>query len=108
MTNKLDPKSLPCVFLGYNEKFKGYHCYYPPIRKVFISRHVLFDEHDFPFANLYSKYNRDTTSPLLDAWRSAYIIKNVVPTSEATTEEALPSRKSSTVPTQATAQLQQQ
>ena len=49
MTNKLDPKSLLCVFLGYNEKFQGYRCYYPPTGKVFISRHVLFDEHDFPF-----------------------------------------------------------
>lgn len=24
MKNKLDPKSLVCVFLGYNEKYKGY------------------------------------------------------------------------------------
>ena len=42
--NKLDPKSLQCVFLGYNEKYKGYRCLHPPTGRVYINRHVLFDE----------------------------------------------------------------
>lgn len=42
--NKFDPKSLCCVFLGYNDKYKGYKCLYPPTRLVYISRHVIFDE----------------------------------------------------------------
>ncbi|KAJ0007105.1 hypothetical protein Pint_30527 [Pistacia integerrima] len=43
-TSKFDTKSLPCVFLGYSDRHKGYRCYYPPIRRTFISRHVAFDE----------------------------------------------------------------
>lgn len=52
MKNKLDPKSLPCVFLGYNEKYKGYRCYYPPSGRVYICRHVLFEEQSFPYSDL--------------------------------------------------------
>lgn len=35
--NKFDPKSLLCVFLGYNEKYKGYRCFHPPSGRVYIS-----------------------------------------------------------------------
>lgn len=28
--NKIDPRSLKCVFLGSNDKYKGYRCLYPP------------------------------------------------------------------------------
>lgn len=48
-SNKFDPKSLPCVFLGYSDKHKGYKCFYPPTRRTYISRHVTFDEQCFPF-----------------------------------------------------------
>lgn len=68
MQNKLDPKSLPCVFLGYNEKYKGYRCFHPPTGKVYISRHVLFDENSFPYADMYSRYHPQPTSVLRDAW----------------------------------------
>lgn len=47
--NKFEPKSLPCVFLGYNQKHKGYRCLYPPTGRIFISRHVVFHEILFPF-----------------------------------------------------------
>lgn len=49
---KLDPKSLACVFIGYNTKHKGYKCIYPPTGKSYISRHVIFDEFVLPFCKL--------------------------------------------------------
>lgn len=52
--DKFDPKSLHCVFLGYNEKNKGYRCFHPPTGSVYIYRHVLFDEFHFPFAKEYN------------------------------------------------------
>ena len=50
--NKFEKKSLPCVFLGYNPIHKGYRCLDPDTKRVYISRHVKFDESVFPFAEL--------------------------------------------------------
>lgn len=50
--HKLAPKSLPCVFLGYSDRHKGYKCLYPATGKLFISRSVVFDESHFPYHNL--------------------------------------------------------
>ncbi|GAB2277530.1 hypothetical protein Dimus_039233 [Dionaea muscipula] len=47
--SKFDTKSLPCIFLGYSDRHKGYRCYYPSSRRVYISRHVVFDETLLPF-----------------------------------------------------------
>ncbi|KAM1263510.1 hypothetical protein ACFX15_027977 [Malus domestica] len=48
-TNKLQPRSLLCVFLGYGDQYKGYRCLHPSTERVYLSRHVKFNEHDFPF-----------------------------------------------------------
>lgn len=42
--NKLSPRSLPCVFLGYSSQYNGYRCLNPVISQVFITRHTRFDE----------------------------------------------------------------
>lgn len=75
MQHKLDPKSLVFVFLRYNEKYKGYWCYYPPTGRVFITRHVLFDENSFPFGDIYSSYHAKSSSALLNAWQDASLIR---------------------------------
>ena len=92
MTNKMDPKSLTCVFVGYNEKYKGYRCFYPLTGKVFISRHVLFDESSFPFADIYSRFHKSSQSALLKAWRSATIQLPTVPEVASVPQEDLPAR----------------
>lgn len=51
--HKFDPKSLQCVFLGYNMQYKGYRCLYPHTGRVYICRHVIFDEACYLFANKY-------------------------------------------------------
>ena len=51
-SHKLAPKSLPCVFLGYSDRHKGYKCLYPATGKMFISRSVVFDETHFPYHDL--------------------------------------------------------
>lgn len=50
--HKLQSRSLPCVFLGYSLCQKGYKCLHLDSNKIFISRHVLFDENHFPFKKL--------------------------------------------------------
>ncbi|CAA0840916.1 Unknown protein, partial [Striga hermonthica] len=52
-------RSQPCVFLGYNSKYKGYKVLLPN-RKVIITRNVLFDEKVFPYQ---TKHLTATTSP---------------------------------------------
>jgi hypothetical protein len=44
--NKLEYRSKPCVFLGYSHA--GYRCLEPLSGRVFLSRHVVFDEASFP------------------------------------------------------------
>ncbi|CAL9017132.1 unnamed protein product [Prunus brigantina] len=47
--HKLIPKSTKCVFIGYDGNYKGYRCLDMASGWVYISRHVTFDEHTFPY-----------------------------------------------------------
>ncbi|KAM2633067.1 hypothetical protein EV1_023726 [Malus domestica] len=49
VSSKLDGKSTPCAFLGYSLQHKGYRCLDMHTSRVYISRHVLFNESHFPF-----------------------------------------------------------
>jgi hypothetical protein len=46
-THKLQPRTTPCLFLGYPAHTKGYICQDPNTKRVYISRHVLFNEGEF-------------------------------------------------------------
>jgi transposase InsO family protein len=48
-THKLCPRSTTCVFLGYPPDHRGYRCYDLATKCVITSRHVVFDEHQYPF-----------------------------------------------------------
>ena len=48
-SNKLQPRSLQCVFLGYSIRHKGYKCFHIPSSRLYISRDVVFQESLFPF-----------------------------------------------------------
>ena len=56
--HKLSPRSTLCVFLGYSAHHKGYRCLDLSSNRVIISRHVVFYESAFPYAERAS-----TTSP---------------------------------------------
>ncbi|KAM2566207.1 hypothetical protein TB1_008743 [Malus domestica] len=51
-SSKLQPKTMKCVFLGYASKYKGYICYAVTNHKFYISRHVIFNEQEFPYRSL--------------------------------------------------------
>ncbi|KAL8171265.1 hypothetical protein V2J09_023069 [Rumex salicifolius] len=51
MPHKLSPRSPPCVLLEYTHFHKGYWCKDISSNKVYILRHVIFDEFTFPFQN---------------------------------------------------------
>ncbi|XP_070672688.1 retrovirus-related Pol polyprotein from transposon RE1 isoform X1 [Malus domestica] len=69
--SKLDAKSKSCVFLGYSLQHKGYRCLDPITSRIYISRHVVFDEHSYPFQSLQissssSGSSSSTSSSFLD------------------------------------------
>ena len=47
-THKFQFHSTKCVFLGYSESHKGYKCL-SSTGRIYISRHVIFNELEFPF-----------------------------------------------------------
>jgi hypothetical protein len=51
---KLAFRSRQCVFIGYSPRHKGVKCLKVSTGRIYISRDVIFDEHVFPFKNLYS------------------------------------------------------
>jgi hypothetical protein len=47
-TNKLAPRFTRCIFLGYSAGHKGYQCLDLTTNNIVVSRHVVYDETDFP------------------------------------------------------------
>jgi histone deacetylase 1/2 len=47
--HKLSFKFVPCVFIGYDDHYKGYRCLDLVSGRIYISRHVVFDEASFPY-----------------------------------------------------------
>lgn len=72
--NKLQPRSTPCVFLGYPSNHRGYTCYDLSSSKIIICRHVLFDETQFPFSALHTPPS--TTYDFLDHGISPFMINH--------------------------------
>src|ERR1041384_1079732 len=50
--HKLAPRSTRCVFLVYSPDHKGYRCFDLSSHRLLISRHIIFDESDFPFSTI--------------------------------------------------------
>jgi len=48
-SNKFEPRSIPCLFLGYSPLHKGYKCLHLPTNILYISRDVIFNESSFPY-----------------------------------------------------------
>ncbi|KAF8723025.1 hypothetical protein HU200_022172 [Digitaria exilis] len=61
--HKLSPRSMACVFLGYPPDHRGYRCYDVESRRVFTSRHVVFNKHQFPFRDIAARSCPSSTSP---------------------------------------------
>ncbi|KAM1260029.1 hypothetical protein ACFX2J_039256 [Malus domestica] len=61
-TSKLQAKTTKCVFLGYASQYKGYICYEVSKAKFFISRHVIFNETEFPYLSLLQLSKQNSVS----------------------------------------------
>uniref|UniRef100_A0A2N9HHW9 Integrase catalytic domain-containing protein n=1 Tax=Fagus sylvatica TaxID=28930 RepID=A0A2N9HHW9_FAGSY len=67
---KLQPKSVPCIFLGYPFTSKGYVCFDPSSHRFYTSRHVLFNETIFPglSTSQQSTSSSQTSNYSSDCW----------------------------------------
>lgn len=71
--HKLSPRSTKCLFIGYPSDHRGYRCLDLTTNKIILSRHVAFDETQFPYqdskaqkASTYDFLSTETDpSPLL-------------------------------------------
>ncbi|KAM2436022.1 hypothetical protein PS1_025908 [Malus domestica] len=61
-SHKLEPKTSECIFLGYAAQYKGFICFNPKDNKLIVSRHVLFDECQFPATFLSQNKSHGTQS----------------------------------------------
>ncbi len=41
----MELKSSQCMFVGYDDRSKGYQCFNPLIKRIIVSKDVVFDEH---------------------------------------------------------------
>jgi Reverse transcriptase (RNA-dependent DNA polymerase)/gag-polypeptide of LTR copia-type len=93
--HKLEPRSEKCVFLGYSTVYKGYYCLHQDTGKVHVSRHVTFNEIEFPFKLVSpTPIHSDTTqitSPLV-------ILPNSQPPETAAPSNQLPTTPTTTEP----------
>jgi hypothetical protein len=53
-SNKLAFKSKSCIFIGYSKQHTGYKCLHLSSGRVYIARHVIFNEKSFPFTQVSS------------------------------------------------------
>ncbi|KAL3835707.1 hypothetical protein ACJIZ3_010443 [Penstemon smallii] len=63
--HKMDPRSLPCIFIGYSTSHHGYMCLHVPTSRIYISRDVIFDENLFPYAE--KELGRSLSRPFSNA-----------------------------------------
>jgi transposase InsO family protein len=63
-THKLQPRTTPCLFLGYPPHSKGYICLDPKTNRTYISRHVLFNESEFLSSSSLKSTSPASSSPV--------------------------------------------
>jgi hypothetical protein len=71
--NKLSPRSVACVFIGYPTDHRCYRCFDIESWRVYTSRHIVFDDNMFPFCHAapsptslpQQHFDDDSTPPLV-------------------------------------------
>ncbi|MFS7934571.1 putative RNA-directed DNA polymerase [Helianthus anomalus] len=85
--HKMDFRSSPCIFLGYSPSHHGYQCLDLTSNRIYIARHVRFNETYFPFLHSSSP----TPTPLSpEPYFSSYPSPPEQPFPSNTTESSTP------------------
>ncbi|GJW12071.1 ribonuclease H-like domain-containing protein [Tanacetum coccineum] len=88
VAHKIEPRSTPCIFLGYPANHHGYRCLDLVTNKIIISRHVPFDEDVFPFGNFTSstKPAYDFLLPLIQTTTNDYQTRRLLLRCDSTSD----------------------
>lgn len=95
--SKLQPKTSQCIFIGYASQYKWYLCLNPLTNKIFVYRHVLFDETSFPYNFIIASHNAPS-HPTFISPQSQSLVPHSLINSQNTVISTIPIRapKSST------------
>jgi hypothetical protein len=77
-SNKFQPRSVRCLFLGYSPLHKGYKCLHLPTNRLYISRDVIFTESEFPYTSTLSPLESNSCNP-----RQQFSLPILIPQSAA-------------------------
>ena len=99
-THKLQPRSTPCLFVGYSSTQSAYLCLDTSTQRLYASRHVRFVESVFPFATSHLNAPRVTSSTHSEWCSLTLPLIPAVPTSQ-TSSSHTPSTSSTLSPTSA-------
>ena len=50
--NKLESRALKCIFVGYSSSHKGYRCYHPTTKNIYMTMNVMFHEENMYFRQI--------------------------------------------------------
>ena len=63
---KLDDKSFPCILLGVTDESKGYRLFDPKIKRIVVSKDVMFEEEKiWDWGSNYNKQTKEMTNFIL-------------------------------------------
>ena len=96
--SKLEAKSKSCTFLGYSLQHKGYRCLDPLTNRIYISRHVVFDESTYPFQSLQPPcFSPNPSSPASSSSLDLYFDK-YIPHLSTSSAPSIPNASASALP----------
>ncbi|KAJ0054743.1 hypothetical protein Pint_02775 [Pistacia integerrima] len=70
----MQPKSSPCVFLGYSQVQSAYKCLDLKTQKIYTSRHVIFDEPNTPTVSSSNSKTHTPPTPNTSLFFDAHVM----------------------------------